>query len=52
MGLHPHFFVTIIREDVPMFSVIDKRIMFNVGYVGPVVPQKTQQYLLMYPKEI
>lgn len=52
VGMHPHFFVTIIREDVPLFSILDKKINMKVKYVGPAAPQRTQQYLLIYPKDL
>lgn len=50
IGLNPHFYMTVIREDVPLFSVLDRKINMKVKYIGPTAPQKSQQYVLIYPK--
>jgi hypothetical protein len=52
MGLHPHFFITVIREDVPLFSILDRKINMKIGYLGPLAPLQTQQYILIYPKAL
>lgn len=52
VGLHPHFFITIVRQDVPLYSIIDKKINIKIKYIGPSAPLRTQQYILIYPKDI
>lgn len=37
---------------MPLFSILDKKINIKVKYVGPAAPQRTQQYLLIYPKDL
>ncbi len=44
--------MTIIREDVPLFSILDKKINIRIKYIGPVAPQKAQQYVLIYPRDL
>jgi hypothetical protein len=44
--------MTVIREDVPLFSILDRKINLKIGYIGPLAPLQTQQYLLIYPKAL
>lgn len=50
--MHPCFFMTILRVDVPLFSILDKKINMKMKYVGPAGPQRTQQYLLIYQRDV
>lgn len=52
VGLFPHFYMTIIKEDVPKFSVLDNRVNFIARYIGQVAAHRSQQYLLIYQKQI
>lgn len=52
VGLHPHFYITIIREDVPLFSILDKKLNLKIKYIGPAAPQRVHQYLLICSRDM
>ena len=52
MGAHPFFYVTVLREDVPRFSILDRQFQVQMRYIGTVMPSRKQEYLLIYRKEV
>ena len=52
MGARPFFYLTVLREDVPRFSILDRQFEMQMQYVGSSFSNRRQEYLLIYRKEV
>lgn len=49
MGDRPVLYFSMVREDLPMYSILDKQIRFVLGYEGENI-RKPAQYVVIQTK--